>query len=166
MFLAPNVGLFFWTLVVWLLVVFTLKKYAWEGILAFIEKHEQKYENAAKNAEKVQKQLDKVHERRDLIVAQAKATSDEIIKAANATREALIQEGRFEGEKERKRLIARGQQLLEQEHQKMLTSLEGEVATLALQIAEKVLEKEYTNRALVDQYVSEIFNKKKATQTQ
>ena len=54
---TPEIGLIFWTTIVFLLLLIVLKKYAWKPILAAVDERNKSIEDALKAADKAKKEM-------------------------------------------------------------------------------------------------------------
>lgn len=157
--LTPSGGLMFWTLIIFLVLLFVLSRSAFKPMLAAVEAREKALEDAINGAKAD----------RD---AAAKLLAEHQAQLDNARNEAqkLIAEGRNVGEKIRSEMVeeTRGQQqeMLERarreidaEKQRAIADLRREAVELAIAGASKVIEKnldDQSNRSIVEQFLSSI----------
>ncbi|HVE80315.1 MAG TPA: F0F1 ATP synthase subunit B [Gemmatimonadaceae bacterium] len=157
--LAPNTGLMFWTLIIFVILLVILSRAAFRPIIAAVEARERALEEAIEGA------------RRDREAA-AKALADQQaqIDTARAEAQRLIAEGRAVGEKVRAQMLEetrlQQQDLLERarrdiatERDRAIDQLRREAVDLAIAGASKVIERnldDETNRALVEGFLASI----------
>ena len=77
---TPAIGLVFWTSVVFILLIFILKKFAWKPILDSVDKRNKNIEDALQSAEKAKKEMENLTADNEKILAEAKAQRDLILK--------------------------------------------------------------------------------------
>ena len=65
-----SVGLFFWQLLLFVLLLFVLRKYAWKPILNAVEDREQSIEDALNQAEKAREEMQKLQSDNERILAE------------------------------------------------------------------------------------------------
>lgn len=157
--LAPNAGLMFWTLVVFLLLLFILGKFVFPKITAAVEAREKALEEAIEGAKRDRE-----------AAARALAEQQAQIDTARAEAQKLIVEGRQIGEKVRAQMIEETQQQqqqmlerarreIESEKTNAIAEMRREAIELAIAGASKVIEKnldDQSNRKIVENFLSTI----------
>ena len=157
--LSPSGGLMFWTLLIFVILLFVLSRAAFKPMLAAVEAREKSLEEAIANAKADREAAAK-------ILAEHKAQLD----AARGEAQKLIAEGRAVGDKVRADMIeeTRGQQQemlerarreIEGEKQRAIADLRREAVDLAIAGAGKVIEKnldDASNRKIVESFLSQI----------
>lgn len=157
--LSPNGGLMFWTLVIFVILLFVLAKFAFGPITAAVEAREQALEKAIADAKRDREEAAR-------LLAEHKAQ----VEGARAEAQRLIGEARTAGEHMRARMIedtkAQQAELLERarrdidsERQRAIADLRREAVDLALAGASKVVERNMdsaTNRQLVEGFLASI----------
>lgn len=136
---TPGIGLIFWTTLVFLIVLFLLKKMAWKPILTTIREREDAIENALLAAEKAQEEIEKLKVYNDSVLKEAKAERDNILKAGREAKEALIAEAKERAQKEAEAIVSAARETIHNEKMAAITELKNQVATLSIDIAEKIL---------------------------
>lgn len=143
--LNPNVGLIFWMLLVFGLLFLVLRKFAWKPILGAIHKREQHIEEALHLAEKTRAEMEQLHFDNKVLYNQAREERDEILKEARAIKESIIDESKKKAEIEADRIIMAARESIHFEKMAAITELKNQLAQMAIDIAEKVLERELSS---------------------
>jgi F-type H+-transporting ATPase subunit b len=157
--LSPNAGLAFWTLLIFLILLAILSKFAYPKILASVEAREKALEDALAAANRDREEA-----------AALLAEHRRQIEAARDEAQKLIAEAKVAGEKVRADVIAQAhreqQQMLERarreiqsERDKAIAVLRNEAVDLAIRAAGKVVEKNLdaqSNRAIVESYLASV----------
>jgi F-type H+-transporting ATPase subunit b len=157
--LSPNTGLMFWTLLIFVILLFVLARYAFKPLTAAVEARERALEEAilqAKNdreaaakqlAEQV-KALDAARAEAQRMVAESRLTGEklrnEMLEQTKHQQHELLERARVEIDNERKRAIA---------------DLRREAVDLAIAGASKVIERnldDQSNRKLVESFLSTV----------
>jgi len=90
----------------------------------------------------------------------ARDERDNMLKEARAAKEAIILEAHDKAKKEGARLIEDARKSIENEKMRAVTELKNQVATLSIEIAEKILKAELSDKnkqqALVDNLVEDV----------
>ncbi len=157
--LSPSPGLMIWTMIMFLLTLWVLKKYVFGPVGEIVEKRKLKIETDLADAEKSRDDAVRMLEDYKVQLADARKEADE-----------LRDRGRREGERERativtaaegqrERIMADTKQQIDAQSQAALASVRGDVASIALAAAEKVTRKSLTDddhRRLVEEALREI----------
>src|SRR5574341_986220 len=105
--LHPNVGLIFWTIVSFLILVFILGKFAWKPILLALQEREQKIRGALEQADKARAEAAELLRQNEKNMARAEEEYQKMMREAKAlgekTREEIVGKARAQAEQELKR---------------------------------------------------------------
>lgn len=160
---TPEFGLVFWMFVAFLCLYFILAKWAWPFIIKSMEERADMIDKGVAYAQEAKSQLDNAKSEADKLLAEARNEQADILREAAKMRNELIEKARGDAAEEAKKVSQSAQVSLEQARKEAEKQLRTEVGDLALQIAEKVIRKNIANddaqRALVDQYLSEVETK-------
>ena len=85
-----SIGLFFWQTVIFLLLIWLLKKYAWTPILNTINDREEGIKNALESAEKAREEIKTLKASNDKVLKEAKIERDNILKEANNLKKSIL----------------------------------------------------------------------------
>lgn len=157
--LTPNGGLMFWTLVVFLFLLFILGKFVFPKITAAVEAREKALEEAIEGAKRDRE-----------AAALALAAQLRQIEAARGEAQKIIVDGRQMGEKVRAQMIEethqqqqqmleRARREIESEKEKAIAELRREAIELAIAGASKVIEQnldDQANRKIVETFLASI----------
>lgn len=144
--LNPSYGLIVWSLVAFLLVMFLLKKFAWKPILQMLQEREQSITEAIESAKKAKEEMTALKADNEKIILQAKAERDGILKEAREIREKMIAEAKAQAGKEAEKLTAIARENIHNEKMAAITELKNQVAHLSIEIAEKILKQELSEK--------------------
>jgi F-type H+-transporting ATPase subunit b len=157
--ITPDFGLFFWQTVTLLVVLLLLGKFAWKPILNAIEEREEHIKAALRAAEVAQEMVARVQADQEALLKTAHTERTRIIAEAVVAKKAIMEEAKVEAEKERKKVVEQTRALLAREEEAALGAVQNMVATLSVQIAEKLLQNElkqqHTQEELVQRLIQE-----------
>ena len=160
---TPEFGLVFWMFVAFLCLYFILAKWAWPYIIKSMEERADLIDKGVAYAQEAKSKLDNAKAEADKLIAEARNEQADILREAAKMRNELIEKARSDAADEAKKVSLSTQVSLEQARKEAEKQLRTEVGDLALQIAEKVIRKNIASdeaqRALVDQYLSEVETK-------
>ena len=141
----PSIGLIFWMAVSFSIILFLLKKFAWKPILGMIKEREQSIENALAAAENAKEEMKALQSNNERILVEARAERDQLLKDAREIREKMIAEAKVIATKEGERLLKSARENIQNEKMAAITELKNQVATLSIDIAEKILKSELSS---------------------
>ncbi len=152
--LSPNPGLVLWMIIVFSCLVFLLRKFAWKPIINGLKEREGEIEGALRMAEETRAEMAKLKSDNDRLIAEARRERDEIIKEAKDASNRLIAEAKEDAQTQSARILEDARASIAHEREVMLTQVKKDVAGLSLEIAEKVLRKELSDKAAQQSYVN------------
>lgn len=153
-----SVGLFFWQTLLFLTLLFLLRKYAWKPVLNAVEEREKSIEDSLASAEKAREEMQKLQSDNERILAEARAQRDGILKEAREIREKMINEAKSAASGQADQLIENAKAQIETEKLAAIAELRNQVADMSLQIAETVLRSELKDKEKQAQLVEEQLN--------
>ena len=134
-----SIGLFFWQTIIFILLIFLLKKYAWKPILDAVNEREEGIKNALLSAEKAKEEMASLQSDNEETLKKARAERDTLLKEAREIKQQLIDDAKNEAQSEAKKIISQAQETIQNEKKAAISDLKNQVATLSIDIAEKVL---------------------------
>jgi len=158
--LEPGIGLIFWTGLTFLMLVFILGKFAWKPILNAIKSREEGIEKSLAAAESALKDMRELKSNNEKLLADARNERDALMKEARDQKEAIISEAKTKAQKDADRILTQAREQLVSEKNAAITELKGQVATLSIEIAEKILKSELSTdekqKALVNNLMKDV----------
>ncbi len=155
-----SVGLFFWQIILFILLVLLLRKFAWKPILHAVNEREQGIRNALAAAEDAKKEMQNVTADSEKLLKEARAEREVMLKEAREIKEKMIADAKAQAQAEGDKIVAQAQQSIEGEKKAAIADIKNQVAELSVNIAEKVLQNQLENKdkqlKLVDDLVDNI----------
>ncbi len=142
---TPGIGLIFWTTLCFLLLIVLLGKYAWKPILGAIKEREEGITKALESAEKAKLEMKELVAGNEKILEQARAERDAMLKKARETKDSIVNEAKAKSKTEADRILASAREQITNEKNAAITELKNQVATLSIEIAEKILKSELSS---------------------
>ena len=156
----PEFGLVFWMTVSFLIVVFILRKFAWGPILSSLKERETSIEDALNAAKKAKDEVANMKAENEQLLKQARNERDLMLKEARDTKDAIVNEARVKAQTEADRMIASARETIQNEKMAAITELKNQVATLSIEIAEKVIRQQLASdekqKALVNDLLKDV----------
>ena len=156
--LTPSIGLIFWMLLVFGILVFFLAKFAWKPILGALKEREDSIESALRMAEETRAEMAKLKSDNDRIIAEARLERDKIIREAKNAADNMLAEAREKSVAEGNKIIADTREAIQQEKVAMVAQLKKDVAAFSIEIAEKILRKELSDKKAQESLVTNLIS--------
>ncbi len=141
----PSIGLIFWMIISFSIILFLLKKFAWKPILGMIKEREDSIENALASAERAKEEMRTLQSNNERILHEAKVEREQLLKDAREIKEKMIAEAKEIASKEGERLLKAARENIQNEKMAAVTELKNQVASLSIDIAEKILKAELSS---------------------
>lgn len=152
-------GLFFWQILIFVLLVWLLNKFAWKPILNAVNEREEGIKKALEEADKARQEMAELNASNEKILKEARAEREKMLKEAREIKEALISEAKDEAKMQADKIITQAKTTIENEKQAAIVELKKQVAELSVGIAEKVIKEELSNKdkqiKLIDKMLDE-----------
>lgn len=156
---AVDLGLSVWTIVVFLIVMFVLGKYAWGPILAALDSREAGIKDAIATAEENRKEAEAVLEEHRKQLAEARREAQDIVAEGREAGQKLRADIEAKAREEGERMIERARAEIERERERAVEQLRRESVDIAMAAASSVIGRkmdEQADRALVEEYLSKL----------
>jgi F-type H+-transporting ATPase subunit b len=152
-------GLFFWQILILVLLVWLLNKFAWKPILNAVNEREEGIKKALEEADKARQEMAELNASNEKILKEARAEREKMLKDAREIKESLISEAKDEAKMQADKIITQAKTTIENEKQAAIVELKKQVAELSVGIAEKVIKEELSNKdkqiKLIDKMLDE-----------
>ena len=156
--LNPGIGLLFWMSLSFGIVFFILKKFAWKPILNALKEREQSIDSALKSADKAKAEMAEMQADNQRIMKEAQHEKDQLLKEAKEIKNKIISDAKSEASEEARKLIEDAKKAIENEKATALNEIKKQVADLSITIAEKVLEKELSDKNNQEKMVDDMLS--------
>jgi F-type H+-transporting ATPase subunit b len=154
-----SLGLFFWQSLIFMGLLFMLRKFAWKPILDAVNDRENSIKDALASAEAARDEMKNLQSDNQRILKEARAEKESLLKEARTTRSELINNAKEEAQEEAQKILSQAQDAIQSEKRAAVKELKEQVGSIAMEIAEKVLQKELENKnrqlELVDQLLQD-----------
>jgi F-type H+-transporting ATPase subunit b len=137
--ITPDFGLFFWMTVVFLVVLFILWKYGFPVIVKMVDERKAFIDESLKKAHEANERLANIQKEGESILQEAREKQAQILREAAQTRDAIVEKAQDKARMEGARLLDEAKAAIEQEKKAAIADIRQQVATLSVEIAEKVL---------------------------
>ena len=152
--LSFDPGLFMWTIVTFLIVLFILKWKAWGPLMSALDKREEDIKNALSAADRAKEDAEKASQDYEELIKKAHSESQQIISNSKTAGEKVKNDIESAAKEKAEEMIEKAKIQIEAESQKAIQEIKSSVVDLSIEAAGKILEKNLDsedNRKLVDQ---------------
>jgi F-type H+-transporting ATPase subunit b len=154
-----STGLFIWQTIIFLALLFLLRKYAWKPILSAVEERNNSIDEALNAAENAKKEMAELSANNEKIMSKARIERDSIIKEARQIKEKTIAGAKEKAAEEAEKIIQSAKEQINNEKMKAMTELKNEVADIAINMAEKIIVSELKDADKQKNIISEALKK-------
>ena len=137
--LIPSTGLLFWMALTFLVVLFILWKFGFPVITNMVKERKAFIDDSLRKVHEANERLANIQKEGESILQEARAQQAQILKEAAETREAIVAQAQAKAREEGARLLSDAKAEIEQEKKAAIADIRKQVATLSVEIAEKVL---------------------------
>lgn len=152
-------GLFFWTIAVFLTLLFLLKKFAWGPLLAALEERKAGIRKSLDDADTAKRELAELQSTTSALIGKARTEADAILSEARADGAKIRQELRELAQQEAQAIKHDAQQQIQLERDRTVSELRREAVELSVMIASKLIRRNLTredNAALIDEALQQV----------
>ena len=154
--LLPHLGLIVWTIVAFLVVLFILKKYAWGAILKGLNDREANIANSIATAEKVRMEMSQLKSENEALLVAAREERAMMLKEAKEIKDRMINDAKDEAKVQAKKIITDAQASIHNQKMAALTDIKNEVGKMVIEVSEKILRRELSNKSEQENYIKEL----------
>ena len=152
----PDIGLVFWNTVAFVGLLVVLGKFAWKPMLKAISDREQGIDESLAKADKMKADITAMQNENEALLAKAREERATLIKEAKEASEKMIADAKDKAKSEYERIVADAQVAITQQKNAALTEVKNQVGSLVVDVAEKVLRRELSNKAEQESYIKQL----------
>lgn len=138
-------GLFVMQTVILLILILLMRKFAWKPILNSLQEREEGIESAINLAEQARKEIAELKSANENLLKEARAERDNIVKDAKETATKMVEEAKNNAKVEAEKVLASARHTIELEKAAAISELRLHVASLSIEIAEKIVRTELSS---------------------
>ena len=158
--LIPSTGLLFWMSLTFFVVLFILWKFGFPVITTMVKERQAFINDSLRKAHEANERLANIQKEGESILQEAREKQTQILKEAAETRDAIVEQAQEKARQEGARLLEDARVAIEQEKKAAIADIRKQVATLSVEIAEKVLranlKDDASQMALIDRMLDDV----------
>ncbi len=150
----PGIGTFVWMLISFGILAFILIKWGWPMILKALKKREEAIAASLNEAAKAREEMKNLVAHNEELIRQAKIERDQMLRDARMAGDQIIEEARAKATAEADRIVDAARENINYEKLKAMTDLKNEIANLSIEIAEKLIRAELSDKPKADAVIA------------
>lgn len=158
----PQLGLFFWTALLFLVTFFILKKFAWKPIIKGLKDREEGIENSLLQAQKARDEMASLKSENEALLREARQERDKMIQEANRMRDQILTEAREKAQEAAGKELDKAKVQIESEKKAALAEIKNTAGGFAVEIAEKLLRRQFDKpdeqKSFAEKLISDLSN--------
>ena len=152
-------GLFIWTILVFVVLLTLLKKFAWGPLLAALEERQEGIRKSLDDAAQARKELEQVQSDAEAILVKARAEADSILSETRSDAANIRDDLRQQAQNEAQSIVQNAERQIQLETDRAVLQIREEAVELSLSIASKLIRRNLTkedNQALIDEALQQV----------
>ena len=145
-----------WMLIGFLIVLFILAKVGWPMIMGAVTKRNQHISDSLVAAKEANEALAGIEAAKEKALADSHAEQIRIMNESQELKKQLIEEAKAEARSEAEKIVADARLKIQKEQEEAMNQIKAEVITLSVDIAEKLLQRELSDKEAQSRYIEEI----------
>jgi len=157
---TPDIGLIIWQLIVFGIVLLILRAFVWIPILSALKTREFQIEDSLRAAENAKNEMEQIKADNEYLLQEARMERDAMLKEAKQEADRIVEKAKADTSDITSKMLQDARDAIDVEKKSALTEVRNLVASLSLEIAEKVLRDNLSDdksqKALVEKFVKEV----------
>ena len=155
----PDPGLFIWTIITFLGLVFALKKLAWGPLLEALETRQNAIRKSLDDAQQAKSELERLNAESARIIQQARVEAEGIVSQGRVDGDRLREEIRSKARTEADNIVKNAERQIQLETSRALEQIRREAVDLSVMIASKIIQRNLSredNERLIDEALKQV----------
>ena len=152
---TPGIGLLFWMLFAFSIVLVLLKRFAWKPILTALKEREDRIQDSLVQAEETRKKTESANSDIEKMLINAKQEKAILFKQAREEVAEFKKQQKYQIKNQVDLQLDAAKEEIAQQKRMALEELKTEVGNLSIDIAEKILKKELENKNMYHELIKE-----------
>ena len=155
----PDPGLYIWTIVTFLLLVWAFNKLAWKPLRATLLAREESIRKSLDDARAAREELERLHGESSRMLAETRAEADAILARTREDASRFRDELKQKAQAEAANVVTNAQRQIELETARALQQIRAEAVDLSVAIASKILQRSVSkedNQRLIEETFRQI----------
>ncbi len=158
---SPGIGLILWMTVSFAALVFILRRYAWKPILKSLHDREETIDEALNQANMAREEMKNLKSDNEKLLKEAQEERAVMLRDARKVKESIIEEAKTKANEEANNIVESAKERIENEKMAAMTDLKNQIASISIEVAEKVLERELATENKQETYLKKLIENTK-----
>ena len=159
--LNDRLGFVIWAAIAFVILLVLLGRFAWKPIMGAISERERSIEDALLKAEAAKEEMARLTNENEALLKQARAERDLILKEAKQVKDQIIGEAKAAAQTEGNKIIEKAKIEINSQKAIAMADVKNQIATLSVDIAEKILRKQFEDKHKQDELVADLLKEVK-----
>ena len=155
----PDPGLFIWTILTFLVLLWLLAKFAWRPLLQALEARQELIRKSLEEAQQARRELERVSQESAQILKESRVQAETIIAQSRSDAERLREEMKQKAKAESDTIVRNAERQIQLETGRALQQIRHEAADLSVLIASKLIQRNLSkedNERLIDDALAQV----------
>ena len=157
--IKPEPGLFFWSVVIFIIFWLIVGKFAFKPIAKALEEREKSIQESLDKAKLAQEEMQKLQSQNEKLLQEAREERAKMLAEAKEMYNKIINEAKEKAKIEGNKIIEKAKAEIQNEKEAAFVELKNQIGEMALVIAEKILEKNLSSDDSQVEYANSLVNK-------
>lgn len=158
---TPAIGLIFWTVLIFTILLVLLRAFAWKPILNAVKERNDSIAEALNSAEKAKLEMASLQADNEKILKEARIERDNIVKEARDLKDQMVADAKKQSGIEADKIIESAKAAIDNEKRAAINEMKNQMATISVEIAEKLIQKELSNKSGQEELINSLLDKTK-----
>ena len=152
---TPDIGLLFWMLLSFSIVLLILKRFAWKPILTALKNREDSIEEALEKAELAREKTEQAKTEVEKMIIEGRVEKEGLLKQAKEEIATYKRQAKAKVDEQMSLRLKTVNQEIDQQKRVAIEDLKTTVASLAVEISEKILKRELDDTRVHDDLIKD-----------
>ncbi|MEE4257806.1 MAG: F0F1 ATP synthase subunit B [Bacteroidales bacterium] len=158
---SPGIGLIIWMTISFAALIFILRRYAWKPILKSLHERESTIDEALNQANKAREEMKTLKAGNEKLLKEAQEERNVMLRDARKVKDAIIEEAKTKANEEANNIVENAKERIENEKMAAMTDLKNQIASISIEVAEKILERELAAENKQEDFIKSLIDKTK-----
>lgn len=158
---TPAIGLIFWTVLIFTILLILLRAFAWKPILNAVKERNDSISEALSSAENAKKEMQSLQADNEKILKEARIERDKIVKEARDLKDQMVADAKKQANEEADKIIENAKNTIESEKRAAINEMKNQMAAISVEIAEKIIQKELADKSGQEQLINNLLDNTK-----
>ncbi|MBN1339231.1 MAG: F0F1 ATP synthase subunit B [Bacteroidales bacterium] len=156
--IQPGIGLIFWMTIGFLLLLWILGRFAWKPIMKGLKDREETISEALHAADRAREEMSRLKSTHEQLLKEAREEREMILSEARNIRDTIVENAKNKANEDAARIIENAKESIQFEKMAAITDLKNQLATLSIEIAEKILKEELSSKNKHNELVNKLLD--------